>query len=387
MPTINYFNQNNNSEFKFILADAGTDVKVNGQPKRILITNTGLDTKYDDKKISSMEQVGTGDLIEFANRKWLVVSEVNGLRYDHYKGIIRLCDYNIKFNINCKVYEFPAIIESSKFSVMSGNVMIVPDDVIKVTVQENADTLKIQRDQRFIKLSNAWKVTGIDRTQKGLITFTCEFSAISAQDDMLNEIADKCNVIYTVEILNGVSSNLDVNGTLQMNTKVTANGTVATMPVVYESSDTTIATVDANGLIKGLKQGTVTITVRLQEDTSIFDTITIEVKPLVILDNWSIVIDGVDSITRSTTTTKNTATYTARFLNNGVEVSNSGKAVKWTIVSTTETTGFSTIKSQTGTSCVVESGTTAGKSITLRATMSNDSKIYTDKVIAIKGVF
>lgn len=384
MPEINYFNQNDNGEFQFILADAGTDVKVNGQPKRVLITNTGLDTKYDDKKISSLEQVGCGDLIEFLNRKWLVVSEVNGLRYDHYKAIMRCCDFNVKFNINCKVYEFPCIIESNKNTVQNGSTMIIPSGMIMITLQDNVDTQKIKRDQRIIKFSKAWIVRGHDFSQKGLITLYCEEVQISASDDLVNEIADKCTKTYVVEILNGASSNVDVNGTLQLNMRVTENGAVVTMPVTYESSDTTIATVSASGVVSGLNQGTVTITARLQEDTNIFDTITIEVKPLVVLDNYSVSISGKTDISYGMT-----STYTAQILNNGVATT--GKAVTWSIKNEDgTTTPYGTIKSFTDTTCVVQIANNQnyiGKYVVLTAKLSTDASVFADYRIKAKGLF
>ncbi|MED0758863.1 Ig-like domain-containing protein [Aneurinibacillus thermoaerophilus] len=384
MPEINYFNQNDNTEFQFILNDAGTDVLVNNQPQRVLITNTNLQTHYDDKKISSIELLKCGDLVDYANRKWLIINEVNGLRYDTYKAIMRLCDYNVKFSIDCKVYEFPCIIESSKFSVMADNTMILPNDVIKVTVQENTDTLKVTRDKRFIKFNSAWKVIGIDRTQKGLITFMCQIDQISANDDLVNEIADKCTKTYTIEIINGASSNVDMNGTLQLNVKVTENGAVVTIPVLYESSDTNIATVDTNGLVQGIAEGTVTITARLQEYPDIIDTIQIDVVAIP-TDNWSVTITGADSITKSSTSSPKTATYTAQVLNNGVQ--DTTKTVTWAIVATDETTAYTTIKSQDGTSCVVQSGQNSGKHVTLRATFNDDQTIYAEKVILIKSVF
>ncbi len=381
MPEINYFNQNDNTEFQFILNDAGTDVLVNNQPQRVLITNTNLQTHYDDKKISSIELLKCGDLVDYANRKWLIINEVNGLRYDTYKAIMRCCDYTVKFSIDCKVYEFPCIIESSTFGIAADNTMILPSDIIKVTVQENADTLKVGRDKRFIKFGSAWKVVGIDRTQKGLITFTCEFSQISANDDLVNEIADKCTKTYTVEILNGETSNVDVNGTLQLNVKVTEDGTTVTMPVLYETSDTNIATVDANGLVTGIAEGTVTITARLQDNPSIQDAITINVQSVALPDNWSVIIEGVDSIRKS-----QSATYTAKILNNGIE--DASKTVIWSIRNEDGTsTPYATIQSQTGTSCTVKAGGTQNKYIVLRATRTDDTSMYAEKTIQIKALF
>lgn len=385
MPKINYFNQDDNVEFRFILDDAGTDVKINGLEQRVLITNTNIQTNNDDKKISSIEPLKRGDLVDYTERRWLIINEVNGLRYDTYKAVMRYCNYTIKFSVDCKVYEFPCIIESSTIGVSYDSKMVLPNDLIKVTVQENTDTLKIKRDQRFIKLGSAWNVIGIDWTQQGLITFTCEIDQISVNDDLVNEIADKCNKTYTIEILNGANSSININGTLQLNVKVTENGSVVTLPVVYESSDNTIATVDNNGLVSGVTTGIATITVSLVDDPSIQDSINIKVESVTFPNNYSVVIEGADGI-KKTVSTPSVATYTGKVLNNGVQ--DTSKSVIWEIVSTNEILApKSTIQSQNGTSCVVQAGGTQGKAIVLRATYIGDLSIYAEKTITIKALF
>ncbi|MEZ2736503.1 Ig-like domain-containing protein [Aneurinibacillus aneurinilyticus] len=385
MPKINYFNQDDNVEFQFILDDAGTDVKINGLEQRVLITNTNIQTNNDDKKISSIEPLKRGDLVDYTERRWLIINEVNGLRYDTYKAVMRYCNYTIKFSVDCKVYEFPCIIESSTIGVSYDSKMVLPNDLIKVTVQENTDTLKIKRDQRFIKLGSAWNVIGIDRTQQGLITFTCEIDQISVNDDLVNEIADKCNKTYTIEILNGANSSIDRNGTLQLNVKVTENGSVVTLPVVYESSDNTVATVDNNGLVSGVTTGIATITVSLVDDPSIQDSINIKVESVTFPNNYSVVIEGFNEI-KKTVSTPSVATYTGKVLDNGVQ--DTSKSVIWEIVSTNEILApKSTIQSQNGTSCVVQAGGTQGKAIVLRATYIGDLSIYAEKTITIKALF
>jgi len=42
-------------------------------------------------------------------------------------------------------------------------------------MQDNIDSENITIGQRFIKMKNAWKVTGIDRTKNGLLMLYCDY--------------------------------------------------------------------------------------------------------------------------------------------------------------------------------------------------------------------
>ncbi|GAB7386173.1 hypothetical protein BSNK01_00080 [Bacillaceae bacterium] len=204
----NYFDLSNTDDFQYMLDMMGKDVLVNGNLVRALVTNTDLNRNYDDKKISTLTEIKRGDLIEYDGKKWLIISEVNGKRYNKYKGIMRRCNYDVTFKtgetqtivgydpmgrpIYATVEEhqtFPTIIDSKTFDIQTGQVINMAEGKILVTLQENPESLKIALDTRFIKMGNAWKIVGKDRTKKGLIVLTAEIGLFSQYDDLENEIA------------------------------------------------------------------------------------------------------------------------------------------------------------------------------------------------------
>lgn len=165
--------------------------------------------------------------------------------------------------------------------------------------------------------------------------------------------------------------------TLQLNIEVKYGENIVENPdLIYSSSNTDIIIIDNNGLITAQSEGTATITVILANDTSKTDSILITVKPVPVSHNYSITITGSDTVKKGYT-----QTYTAKFYDNGVEVSD--KTGVWSI----DNTNYATIQSQTGNSCVVKGGTTTGVTVVLRCTLSDDSNVFAEKSINVISLF
>ncbi|MDD2287951.1 MAG: hypothetical protein PHY55_03870, partial [Bacteroidales bacterium] len=183
----------NDSDFNYLLSNIGSDVTINDIPARVLILNTKVNSEFDDKKIISKEVLKRGDLVDFDNNKYLVISEVNGDRTNNtYQALIRNTNYNIKFNFAGFIKSFPVILTNQALGLETNKYSItLPSGKMLVYLQENDDTLGIAIDQRFIKISNAYTVSGINRSMKGLILLTCDVDTFNTNDDKVNEIADK----------------------------------------------------------------------------------------------------------------------------------------------------------------------------------------------------
>lgn len=354
---LNIFNFPSN-DYLYLLSMAGDDIYINNDtmPKKALINNLPVNRQADIRTIATTTEIKRGDLINWDNEYWLIISEIGHKRYSYYKGIIQKCNYTIKFNFQGTIKQFPAIVDSRVFDVETNQYLSIPAGKIVVTIQSNVDSENINIGQRFIKMKNAWKVTGIDRTNNGLLMLWCDLDSIISSDDLVNEIANAGDYIYTLEITNGETSSIQEGNTLQLTTVVKLNGNVVTDKTVTFSCDNpSIASVDENGLVTAISAGECIITASLAENPNVYDTITITVTALP-EHNYAVTISGSTSIVKNYT-----ATYTATFTDNGVPITEESFFYITADDGVSETT-LATIESQDpiANTCVVKAGSTLG---------------------------
>lgn len=347
-----------NNDYLYLLSMAGDDIYINNDtmPKKALINNLPVNRQADIRTIATKEEIKRGDLINWDNEYWLIISEIGQKRYSYYKGIIQKCNYNIKFNFQGTIKEFPAIVDSKVFDTETNQFFSVPAGKIVVTMQDSVDSENIALNQRFISMKNAWKVSGIDRTKNGLLMLYCDLDTITASDDVVNEVANAGDYVYTLEITNGDSANIQEGNTLQLTTVVKLNGNIVTdKAIIFSCDNTLVATVDETGLITGISAGECIITASLQDNPQVYDTIVITVTAEE-QHNYAVTISGNTSIVKNYT-----ATYTATFTDNGLPISEQSEF--WlTADDGVSSTTLATIQSQDpiANTCVVKAGSTLG---------------------------
>ena len=345
-------------DYLYLLSMAGDDIYLNNDtmPKKALINNLPVNRQADIRTISTTTEIKRGDLVNWDGGNWLIISDIGHKRYSYYKGIIQKCNYNIKFNFQGTIKEFPAIVDSKVFDVETNQFFSVPAGKIVVTLPNNADTDNITLGQRFISMKQAWKVSGIDRTKNGLLILHCDLDSIIPSDDLVNEIANAGDYVYTIEITKGETSSIQEGSTLQLNVVVKLNGNVVTDKTISFSCDnTSIATVDENGLVTAISAGDCIITASLAENPNVYDTISITVTALP-EHNYAVTISGSTSIVKT-----KTATYTAVFTDNAVPITEES-FFYITADDGVSTTTLATIQSQDpiANTCVVKAGSTLG---------------------------
>lgn len=109
--------------------------------------------------------------------------------------------------------------------------------------------------------------SGVLTTKNVTEITTVTVNAVSAENSTIS--ATWTLVIYpktTKLTLTAASSWINVGASVQLH--VSATPETAQMPVRWRSSNTRIATVDANGVVRGLKAGTATITVRTTDGSN-----------------------------------------------------------------------------------------------------------------------
>ncbi|CDX03323.1 Ig domain protein, group 2 domain protein [Desulfitobacterium hafniense] len=376
------------SAFRYMLDSVGQQLTINGDNQIIAILSSipVNGNNHDDKYISTKDPIKQGDMVDFNLSKWLIISQINGQRIVKFKGLMRKCNYNIKFNFQGNVKPFPAIVETKVLDVDSGKYMTLPTGKIVVSLQNNVDTRDIVLAQRFLIMGQPWKVSGIDKSQNGLIVLNCDYDSFSIDDDLVNEIADrwKYEVVhnYVLTIDNGDTSSVNINDVISINASVTDNGAIMTNPdITYLSDDSNIASVDNTGKVMGIGLGTANITAQMTNNPNVKDIIAITVQEAPVGHNFSITINGATSIKVG-----QTSSFTATFYDNGIEVTDQSGV--WTVLDTDGTsTGYASITAQTGNSVSVKAGSTSNVYVNLWCTLDSDNSITASKNIKIASLW
>ncbi|HHX62456.1 MAG TPA: hypothetical protein GX707_17360 [Epulopiscium sp.] len=262
---------------EFLLQETGEDIIVQGEMKKALISNAKDKINfYNDKFIRADFEIRTGDLIEYQNNTWIVISEVHRSRLC-YKARIRRSNYRVKIIVDEVLCEWDTIIEGMSFGMEQGKFMNFEDGKIEVTVPANAISNNINADMRFIKMGRAWKVVGVDKSKVGLNILHCEKDMFVTDDDKNNEIANK-NKLAVWEIqANEENRQVAIDKDFAFTATIKKNGREVTdQTVVWESSDVTIATVQ-NGIVDGIALGNVVISVFIQDKPTVRTSVNVEV--------------------------------------------------------------------------------------------------------------
>lgn len=196
----------------------------------------------------------------------------------------------------------------------------LPFGAIKLTVQENSITNKINYDLRFITMGNVYKVVGFTSQYTGLKYIYAEKDVFTDFDDRENGIADywKYNSKHSYAMVaEPTETVLNEGDTLQLKLSITDNYNPVENPtLIYTSNDETIATVSETGLITAIAEGTTTITVKFVGDgVELTKTVNVTVQKKEEVHNYSVVLEG-NSILKEFTEEN----YVAKLLDNGVEV-------------------------------------------------------------------
>lgn len=252
------------------------------------------------------DELFTGDILEFDNNKWLCTEVNKSLRvYD--VGKVYLCNNTLKLYKNHILYEIPAVVESAvrlyQLGIEENKYISTPSSTIIVRIPANSITQQIKRNDVYkLGIQNYSVQDCNDIIEPGLIILKLEYEQ---QEQQLPN--------YTLTILNGNDIQISQSQQLTINVEVRDGDNVIPTPppLLYSSSDETIATIDENGIVTILDVGNVEFTVSLVSDKNIQDSILIEI----IADeqnNFTIEINGNPTITKGYT-----SNYSCVFKNNG----------------------------------------------------------------------
>lgn len=274
------------SMYKILIKQNGVTGKVNGIDCKFLLTecqdsNTnGLDVLT----ISTDQPLEQGYFVNIGTDTFLVIDKKTETKaYQSYNvGTIQKTNHLNKFVSSEVIYQCPSIctnITKGKLGMIYESVGITEAQGVWCFItQDNDISKKISTGIRFIINKNAWKCTAFDRvTDEGICYIILRLDTINQEiDDLVNEVANGLTVPNYAITLNSSTESLYGGNTFQIVANCTKNSVIDTSAVVtYTSSDTSIATVSADGIVTAQsKIGSTTINVEYKGEIA---TLTINV--------------------------------------------------------------------------------------------------------------
>ncbi|GFR36055.1 hypothetical protein [Thermobrachium celere] len=267
---------NISSDLDYLLDVMGKQIKINSTTSKAIISN--FDTYNSKYKIITKTEIKTGDLIEWNDEKYLIISEISKKEF-YFKAIMQKINHKIKLNFNGQIKVFDSIIIDKVYSTEQENYLQLLDNQILVILQDNADTKQIQLGQRIIKFNQAWKVKNIKLIQNGIVELLVETDLVQTDDDLINEIANykpQQPPVTNYSVTFEGSDTIKVNYTQTYTAKLLNNGVEVTgATFTFAIDDTTnaqITSTTANTVtVKCLNASNtyVTITAMWSNDSSV----------------------------------------------------------------------------------------------------------------------
>jgi len=319
-----------NKNIDFLLYEKGETFLLTGVSQRGLFQGaTDKISKYDEVILTTKFPFESGGLVFYLNSNWLTVSEIqnnNDQDVNIYKVRIRKSNNILTLNIGGILHRIPCIVtDKIALNVDSTTYVTTLDNEIYILVQNDTinNNIKLNDIYKIGRLN--YKVVNIDDIVKnGLLYIKLDFSAVP-----------QVFPVYSIEILNGESTTTNIESPVQLNIQIKDGETIFTdpLPIVCVSNNELVATVDSLGYVTPVSIGNCVISVSLEHDASIKDSISLTVDEAPVLDNFTYTLTAsYPPITevKSGQTNK----YTAHKFNNGVEVAG---LFDWSVIPGTTT--------------------------------------------------
>lgn len=267
----------------------------------LINAETGLKLGDDWKTIYFKEighSIELGRYYKFDSNTWLTVNSeiiknlVGGCTVRRCNNTLRWVD-----EATGAYYEEPCAIEylvkEPRNYATAGSPFMTPGGFLHIQTQLNERTTKIKENQRFLfGNQNHWTCykiigTGIndfrnmqtyENTSANVLTLDLTADFVNdVLDDVVNGYADANTNVYTIT-LNQSTAEGSVGDTIQLIASVTYNEDTVSRTITWASSDSDIATVDTNGLVTLISNGTCSISANI-ELNPVSDSCAITVTP------------------------------------------------------------------------------------------------------------
>ena len=195
------------------------------------------------------EPIGIGSVIVMKGQPYVIISDKD---FDESNAVYSAIAQKTNVTIN----GVPFVVDTATYGEAQGSIFTQVDGDVIIYTGFNTITSKIKVNDYINAFGNSYQVSN---------KFVKE-NILYVHIKQTTTIPDNYDIVY-----NGVTSfDLNESNTYQLTYTVTNNGSVVENPTItYSSSDETIATVDSNGLMTMLKEGSVDITATAYGDSCI----------------------------------------------------------------------------------------------------------------------
>ena len=200
------------------------------------------------------EPFGIGSVIVMKGQPYVIISDKD---FDESNAVYSA----IAQKTNVIINGIPFVVDTATYGEAQGSIFTQVDGDVIIYTGFNTITSKIKVNDYINAFGNSYQVSN---------KFVKE-NILYVHIKQTTTIPDNYDIVY-----NGATSfDLNESNTYQLTYTVTNNGSVVENPTItYSSSDETVATVDSNGLMTMLKEGSVDITATYS-DASVTTTMTI----------------------------------------------------------------------------------------------------------------
>jgi hypothetical protein len=252
---------------------------------------------FQDTRIKGLY---TGAKVKYAGNTWLAISPFN-VSDPMSSAVIRRCNAVWKhLDYYGNVLTEPFVFHDGRANATANEYLdydVIPNWYQKCVMQLNDETRELAYNRRIALGSSVVEVRGVvdfvtdfsgdtqDTTQNTepshVMFFDVQFQQPTANDDMERGIADgkafswRLNLSYAGSMGTGAEQQMTVTSTRNGEAPDTEHHPVS---YLFESSDASVLTVDADGKITSVGEGTATITVTLAQNPEITATAEITVS-------------------------------------------------------------------------------------------------------------
>ena len=288
--------------FSTIIDDITTQVIVQSHSNPL---NEG---KYDKKIHMPIETVvNTGSIVEWEGSKWIIISNIDNLQAYKTASMIKSNNTIQFYDSTSTLHTIHCIISKGLISLDEQKIISTLDSEVAVQISNTDITRQIPMNYIFkIGMRNYTIVNIDDIIIPGLLILKMVYSEV-----------EQIFPVYSVEILNGDSIQVNENDLLTINAQIKIDGViVSTVPsLIFSSNDITKATINSStGVVTILDVGNVVFSCKLVNDLTVMDTISVEIVEVPI-DNNTVEVSGSTSIIKTYT-----KEYLSIFKNNGLSI-------------------------------------------------------------------